>query len=113
MPQFAATAKLLERDLEKVNPEQAVKNIDSWEEGLGKLESKGAKQVVKDLEALKKALNGKPRKGTVEKLLAKLGDETTKLADEAPEAQQEKLREIGKALTEAGNHDAVEEDAED
>ena len=110
MPQFAATTKLLERDLDKVNPEQAVKNIESWEDGLGKLESKSAKAVARDLEALKKALNGKPRKGTVEKLLAKLGEETTKLAEEAPEAQQEKLREIGKALSEAGNHDAAEED---
>jgi hypothetical protein len=102
MPQFAATTKLLERDLEKVNPDQAVKNIETWEESLNGLESKSAKAVAKDLEALKKALTGKPRAGSVEKLLAKLGQETTRLADEAPEAQQEKLRDIGKALTEAG-----------
>ena len=111
MPQFAATAKLLERDLSKVDPEQAVKNIDAWEENLGKVESKGAKAVLRDLEALKKALGGKPRAGTVEKLLAKLGEETTRLADEAPEAQQEKLRDIGRALTEAGG--AGGDDAED
>lgn len=114
MPQFAATTKLLERDLSSVSPETATKNIDAWEEALGNLDTKEAKAVSKDLEALKKALNGKPRAGSVEKLLARLGEQTTKLADAAPEAQQEKLRAIGSALTEAGAGGSDDEDdAED
>jgi hypothetical protein len=110
MPRFAETTKLLDRDLSKVSADQAVKNIDMWEESLNGLDSKGGKAVAKDLEALKTALTkDKPSGPAIAKLLTRLGDATTKLADEAPEAQQDKLREIGKALTEAGAGDGADD----
>lgn len=112
---FAATRDILEKDLEKVNPDTAVKAIDGWEEGLRELDAKGAKAVVRDLEALKKQLTGgKPNESKIRQLLAKLGEETTKLADEAPESQQQKLRDLGQQLTEAGGtSDGAEEQEED
>lgn len=100
---FAATKTLLEKDLEKVAPDTAVKAIDDWEEGLAKLDTKAGKAIVKDLEALKKQLSGsKPDSGKIKALLAKLGEETTNSAEDAPEAQQEKLRDLGEQLSALG-----------
>lgn len=113
---FAATRDLLAKDLEKVNPDTAVKNIDAWEEGLNALESKSGKAIVRDLEALKKQLTGgKPNGAKIKQLLKKLGEETTKSAEDAPENQQDKLRELGQQLTEAagGDSDGAEDQDED
>ena len=108
---FAATRDLLDKDLEKVNPDTAVKNIDAWEEGLKALDSKGAKAVLRDLEALKKQIGAaKPNEAKIRQLLGKLGEETTKLADEAPEAQQDKLRELGEQLSGAAGEGGSEDE---
>jgi uncharacterized coiled-coil protein SlyX len=112
---FAATRDLLAKDLEKVSPDTAVKNIDAWEEGLKALESKAGKAIVRDLEALKKQLTGsKPNGAKIRELLKKLGEETTNSAEDAPENQQEKLRELGRQLTEAaGGGDGADEQGDD
>lgn len=117
MPRYAETTKLLDRDLATVSPEAAVKNIEMWEESLGEMDSKEAKAVVKDLDALKKALSSKtPNGATIGKLMARLGSQTTKLAEDASDASSEKLRAIGEALSSAGSgedsDDAEDDDAD-
>lgn len=109
---FAATRDLLEKDLERVNPDTAVKNIEAWEEGLSALDSKGAKGVVKDLEALKKLLHDpKAKAERVYALLGRLGEATQKLAEEAPENQREKLQELGQQLSDAASQGDGDVDA--
>jgi ABC-type amino acid transport substrate-binding protein len=101
---FAATRDLLEKELERVNPDTAVKTIDAWEEGLKEVDNKAAKAVLKDLEALKKLLHdpkAKPEK--IYQLLGRLGEETTRSAQDAPENQREKLEELGRQLSDAAS----------
>lgn len=110
MPRYAETQKLLERDLSGVSPDSAVKNIEMWEEALGGVDAKEAKALAKDLGALKRALGKKEPNGEeIQALLQKLGEQTVALADQAPEATAEKLRQIGDRLSNA----AVDGDVDD
>ena len=103
MPRYAATLNALEKGVGSISPDAAVKLIEDWETQLGELDSKGAKTLVKDLGALKKEL-GKGDKldgAKVQELTAKLGGETTAIADEDDKGA-DKLRQIGEALSKAG-----------
>lgn len=111
MPQYAATQKMLERDLSSVSAESAVKNIEMWEEALGGIDAKEAKALAKDLGALKRALGKKDPDGEeIQSLLHKLGEGTVAMAEQAPEATAEKLRQIGDRLSNAAVDGDVGED---
>ena len=102
MARFAATTNAFEKGVDSIKPEAAVKLIEEWSTQLEELDSKGGKQIVKDLEALKKEF-GKGDKMDGEKvkaLTAKLGQETVKIADE-DEKSGDKVRALGEALTKA------------
>ena len=103
MPQYAATQKLLDGDLSDATPEKAIKNIEMWQESLNAPGTKEAKAIAKDLAALKKALQAdEPDGAAIMSLMASLGEATTAIADEAPEATGEKLRGIGGSLSSHG-----------
>ena len=103
MPRYAATLNALEKGFDAIKPDAAVKLIEDWEGQLGELDSKGAKAIVKDLGALKKELQkgDKLNGDKVKELTAKLGQETTAIADE-DEKSADKLRQIGESLSKAG-----------
>ena len=112
MARFAATQHALEKGLNQTSPQAGIKAIDDWVEQLNGIDKRGTKGLAGDLERLKRELEREqPREENVLKLVGKLGAATTKLADQAEAANQQKLRELGEGLTNAaGQHaDAAEE----
>ncbi|MGG5890328.1 hypothetical protein ACLF3G_24730 [Falsiroseomonas sp. HC035] len=102
MPQFAATIKHIKEGVKGFTISAAVKNIEGWEETLGKMEVTGAKTMVRDLERLKKLLQAEEIDGeAVKTVVAKLGKETVTMAGRSEGAKAEKIRELGEALNNA------------
>ena len=102
MPQFAATIKHIKEGVKGFTISAAVKNIEGWEETLGKLEVTGAKTMVRDLERLKKLIQADEIDGeAVKTVVAKLGKETVTLAGRSEGAKAEKIKELGEALNDA------------
>ena len=92
-----ATIKAANHGITKLSPDQAVKNIEGWEEYLGKHEAPGVKSVVTDLGKLKTLLQSdKLDTSAIEKLVKKLGHDTEKVKGEGPNAA--KIKELGEAL---------------
>jgi hypothetical protein len=107
MPQFAATIKHIEEGVKGFTISAAIKNIEGWEDTLGKLETPGAKGIVRDLERLKKLLQADEIDGeAVKELVAKLGKETVTLAGKADTRNAEKAKQLGEALTAAAKQEA-------
>ena len=107
MPQFGATIKHLQEGVKGFTVSAAVKNIEGWEATLEKVETPGAKGVVRDLEALKKLLHADSIDGdAVKKLLAKLGKETVALAGKADSKNADSVRKLGEALNTSAEADA-------
>ncbi|MDT7935019.1 MAG: hypothetical protein RQ833_10530 [Sphingomonadaceae bacterium] len=115
MARFAATMKAVEQGLDNVSPGNGAKAANDWIEQLGEAEFRGAKGIARDLDRLVKELErDEPREVNVRRILAKLGPATEKAAEGAEGVNQDKLRELAKALTEAGQgHDAEAEDDAD
>lgn len=115
MARFAATMNAVEKGFENVSPSQGAKAVDDWIEQLNGADFRGAKGLARDLDRLKKELErDEPRDEAVRKILAKLGPATEKSAEGAEGASQQKLRDLGKALTEQGQgHEAEAEEEED
>ncbi len=102
MPQFDATIKHITDGVKSFTIAAATKNIEGWEATLEKLDSPGAKAIIKDLESLKKALHASEINGdAVRKLVAKLGKETVTLAGKAEGKNAEKVKALGEALSHA------------
>jgi hypothetical protein len=99
MPQFAATIKHIKEGVKGFTISAAVKNIEGWEETLGKLEVTGAKTMVRDLERLKKLIQADEIDGeAVKTVVAKLGKETVTMAGRSEGAKADKIKELGEAL---------------
>ena len=108
MPKFEATIKALKAGARSLTVNAAVKNIESWEATLEKLEVSGVKTVIKDLENLKKHLQKPEIDGdAVRKLIAKLGKETVAISAKA-EKGGDKVKALGEALAEAAEADEDE-----
>ncbi len=104
MPQFDATIKHIKDGVKSFTISAATKNIEGWEETLGKLDAPGAKAIVRDLESLKKHLHAKELDGAaIQKLVAKLGKETITLAGKSDSKNAEKAHALGEALTVAAD----------
>ena len=102
MPQFDATIKHLKDGVKGFTVAAATKNIEGWEATLEKLDSPGAKAIVKDLESLKKHLHAKELDGgAIKKLVAKLGKETVAIASKSEGGNAEKIKALGEALEQA------------
>ena len=98
---FETTIKAL-GDITKLKPEAAIKNIEGWEEFLGKHEVEGAKKLTTDLDKLKKLLAADELDDTkIKALMQKLGKETAALATHAKGAEAEHVKKLGTALQEA------------
>src|ERR1700712_2441443 len=81
MPQFDATIKHIKDGVKSFTIAAATKNIEGWEDTIGKLDTPGVKTIIRDLESLKKHLHADPLDGAaIQKLVAKLGKETVTFA---------------------------------
>lgn len=103
MARFAATTNAFSKGVENISPEASIKLIEEWEGQVQELDSKEAKGLVRDLEALKKELGkGEKMSGDkVQQLTAKLGAATIKSAESIEGSGAEKVRGLGEALTKA------------
>ena len=100
MPQFDATIKHIKDGVKGFTVKAAVSNIEGWEATLEKSDAPGVKTLVKDLETLKKHIQGdKPNGEQIKKILAKLGKETVALAGKSEGKNAEKAKALGEALT--------------
>ena len=109
MPQFDSTIKHIADGVKGFTVAAATKNIEGWEATLEKLDTPAAKAIVKDLEALKKALHADKLNGeAIRKLVAKLGKETVAIAGKTEGAGTEKIKALGEALAHAAeqHHEA-------
>ena len=104
MPQFAATIKHIGEGVKGFTITAAVKNIEGWEDTLGKIEAPGAKGIVRDLERLKKLIQAETIDGdAVKALVAKLGKETVTIAGKAESRNADKVKQLGEALSSAAS----------
>ena len=95
---FAATEHAFDKGVDSITPAAAIKLIDDWETSLKDLDAPGAKTIVRDLEALKKALHAEDGE-KVRTLCGKLGEETTKIAAHATAATKDKVAKLGETLS--------------
>ena len=97
---FTATENAFAKGVESITPTAAIKLIDGWEEVLKDAEFSGVKTIVRDLEALKKALQSdKPDAEKIKMLVGKLGEETTKSAAKSTPNTKDKVESLGKTLS--------------
>jgi hypothetical protein len=107
---FAGTMNAINRGLDTTKAIKGADMIEDWEAALADVETSGAKGILRDLGSLRKQLErDEPDADRVHALLHRLGAATTKIADKA-DAQQEKLKALGEALTEAGEDSPDEEE---
>lgn len=110
---FAGTMNALNRGLDATKPAKGADMVEDWEAALADTDVTGAKGILRDLGSLRKQLEkDEPDADRVYALLHRLGAATTKVADQA-DKNQDKLKALGEALTEAGEDQPdEEEDAE-
>ena len=97
---FTATENAFSKGVDNITPAAAVKLIEDWETSLMDADFAGAKPIIHDLDALKKALHAdKPDAAKIKALVGKLGGETTKAAGHATPATKDKVAALGKTLS--------------
>lgn len=107
---FAATMNAINRGLDATKPAKGADMVEDWEAALADTDVTGAKGILRDLGSLRKQLEkDEPDADRVHELLHRLGVATTKIADKA-DKNQEKLKALGEALTEAGEDQPDEEE---
>ena len=107
---FAGTMNAINRGLDATKPAKGADIIEDWEAALADVDVTGAKGILRDLTSLRKQLEkGEPDADRVHDLLHRLGAATTKIADKA-DKQQDKLKALGEALSEAGEEQPDEEE---
>jgi hypothetical protein len=113
MAKFAGTMNAINRGLEDTKAAKGADMVEDWEAALADVDVTGAKGILRDLGSLRKQLEkDTPDADRVHALLHRLGVATTKVAEKA-DKNQDKLKALGEALTEAGEDQPdEEEDAE-
>jgi hypothetical protein len=107
---FTGTLNAINRGLENTKPNKGADLIEDWETALSETDAPGAKGILRDLASLRKQLErGEPDSERVHALLHRLGQATTKIAGRA-EKSQDKIKQLGEALTEAGEEEGDEEE---
>lgn len=107
---FAGTTNALNRGIASTKPDKGADMIEDWEAALSEIDTPGAKGILRDLGSLRKQLErGEPDADRIHALLHRLGVATTRIAEKA-ETNQEKLKALGEALTEAGEDQPDEEE---
>ncbi|MFO6448518.1 hypothetical protein ACLBKU_15395 [Erythrobacter sp. NE805] len=110
---FAATMNAINKGLDDVKPQRGATMIEDWETALAETDVPGSKGIARDLASLRKQLEkDQPDGERIAALLHRLGEATVRISERA-EKNQDKLKQLGEALTEAGDEDVDEpEDTE-
>lgn len=96
---FADTMKALEAGMAKMTPQQAIKNIETWEAHIEGLDVSGAKTLLADLGALKRALQKDPIDGAaVARLMVKLAAGTARIAGRIEGRRTGQVEALAQAL---------------
>lgn len=100
---FTTLSNALDKGVETLKPDAAVKQIEYWEEQLKDVDVSGVKGLLGDLASLKKKLEAdEPDADAIKKLVAKLGGETTRIAGRVEDEKvAEKLKDVGERLENA------------
>jgi hypothetical protein len=103
-PQLDATLQALQGgNLAGLAP-QAGANIQGWISTLQGSNNSQLSGIASELERLNDALSGStPNSMQVQQSLKTLGEHTTRAAESADAASQDKLRQLGQALSQAAN----------
>ena len=98
---FAATENAAEKGFASITPEAGAKLVADWVKELAGLDAPGAKGLHGELQQLEKELSSdEPDAAHVKRIMAKIGPETTKLAEKCEDAAvAQKVRSLGEALT--------------
>jgi len=97
---FTETTSAFKKGVDNIPPAAASTLIDDWAASLKDNDAPGAKEIVHDLHALKKALHAdKPDAAAIKKLVSKLGEETTKIAGHATASTKDHVAALGKTLS--------------
>ncbi len=108
---FAGTMNALNRGIDSTKPAKGADMVEDWEAALAEVDTPGAKGILRDLGSLRKQLErAEPDADRLHDLLHRLGAATSKIAEKA-ETNGDKLKQLGDALTEAG--EASPDEAED
>ena len=106
---FTATMNAVNRGLESTKPNKGADLVEDWETEVADLDYPGAKGIARDLASLRKQLErDEPDADRILNLVHRLGAATSKIADRAEGASVEKLKQLGEALSEAGEEDVDE-----
>lgn len=99
---FTSLNNQLEKGLDSVKPDAAIKQIEYWENELKDVDVSGVKTLLHDLEALKKLLHAEtPDEAKIKTLVGKIGGETTRIGGRADEKTADKVKELGEKLEKA------------
>ena len=99
---FTTLNNALEKGLDSVKPDAAIKQIEYWETELKAVEVSGVKGLLHDLESLKKKLQADEIDGpAIQTLVRKLGGETGRIAGRVDGAAGETLKDVGAKLEKA------------
>ena len=110
---FAGTINAINRGLDSTKPDKGAHLVEDWETALADTDVTGAKGILRDLTSLRKQLEKEnPDSDRIHALLHRLGEATIKIADKA-DKNGDKIRELGQALTEAGEEEHDEEHDEE
>ena len=102
MDMFASTLKAFENGAGKIAASAAIKNIEFWENKLSGVDVAGTKSVVRDLGALKKELSSDtPDKAHVKSIMARLADETKKVATHVKGPEADGIQTVAECLSKA------------
>ena len=96
---FTTLDHAVEKGLDSLKPDAAVKQIEYWEGELKGVDTPGVKGLMHDLESLKKHLQASEIDGAaIQKLVQKLGGETGRIAARVEGPVGEKLKTLGTKL---------------
>lgn len=99
---FETTINAIKQGAKALTVQQAVGNIEGWEEYLSKHDHAGVKRVVTDLGKLKKLLQTDQLDGeAIKTLVQKLGKETAAVAGDEKTVGAGHIKDLGEALSNA------------
>lgn len=101
-PSVEETISALEGGVENLDAEVALENIQGWQQRLSSLDDPDLEPLITSLDQFATALRiGSPEAGNI---LARLGEQTTRVAEGLNGAQAESLKRLGELLSQAAGN---------
>lgn len=98
-PDIESLTEILHGDITEIEPEEAIDSIDEWVDFLKGHKEDNVKELSASLKELKKLLKGKKTEASeIAEVLAKLGEQTNAIGDEAGRGVKGPVHTLGKAL---------------